>query len=479
MEVSKNKKHIVVFLLLMIFFVGVARATESRVETLGGQGLYLMDDTNIFSNPALLSNHRNMLRFHLGGVDDFVESSSVTGKAVITRDLHVYGGGTMAIGRALTVGIFVGRNPSYEMGGISDVGSGIVDLTTGIDLDGDGNDDIPGTFFFPFEVYGLRGAVDWENPLDVILSYQVGHMAFGISYYLANGKAGWENEFYAPGVTEEMEVGATLHGIKFGALYRSARMRPITMWMQWDPYSIVSEYELDDEADIIEKRCKTTLSGRKFVFGARMHYNLSDTLTVVPAIEWENTSGEVELDDVPDTDVVFDVLNFTEEDLGIGFEVNSFITGVSLQYKTDRIFAIGSLCLLWSEAETTVNIADTGYETVSADKIFSAPVAALGIEFHAKKWLMLRGGVNTTTVWATETVEYNEHDVDVEGELVVEDSGLVTVQETTATIGVGLLFGNLTIDTALGNKFLAGEGGASEGGIGPNLFSHLDVKYVF
>ena len=47
-----SKKLIVAAVVAILAFgATMAMATESRVECLGGQGLYLADDTNIFANP--------------------------------------------------------------------------------------------------------------------------------------------------------------------------------------------------------------------------------------------------------------------------------------------------------------------------------------------------------------------------------------------------------------------------------------------
>lgn len=444
-----SKKFIVAAVVAMIAFGATfAMATESRRETLGNQGLYLKDDTCIFANPATMSAYRNMIRLHMGGIDDIIESDVATEEASYTADMHAYGGGTIGLTDALTLGVFVGRNPSYEMGGISKIRGKAVDLGAGEFLD-------------PFAISALaNGAVDWMNPLDIIVSYKMGDLAVGLSYYLANGKT--EDEYNLSGVT--YEANAKLHSLKFSALYKTGNMKPITMWAHWDPYSIVGKYT--DSVNSYE----TSLSGNKIVLGTKVFYSLSDSVTVVPAVKWENTSGEVEWDDVIPASTL----------ASVDFKMNSLITGMSVQYKADNLFLISSLSLKWSKAETTSDADVTATdlaETVDTSKAFSCPVAAIGIEYQAKKWLMLRSGINTTTVWASKTTESTE--TDSLGALTTDESTLETVQETTAAIGVGLLFGNLTVDATLGNMFLAGEDGASEAGNGPNLFSHLDVKYMF
>jgi len=66
-----SKKLIAAIIVAVLAFgATMAMATESRIETLGDQGLYLMDDTNIFTNPATVAYYPNMVIMHMGGNDD-------------------------------------------------------------------------------------------------------------------------------------------------------------------------------------------------------------------------------------------------------------------------------------------------------------------------------------------------------------------------------------------------------------------------
>ena len=66
-----------------------------------------------------------------------------------------------------------------------------------------------------------------------------------------------------------------------------------------------------------------------------------------------------------------------------------------------------------------------------------------------------------------------------DGDELADNSLMQTVQSTTANIGAGLTFGNLMIDMTFGNFVLTNEDGNDGLDGGPNLFSHLDAKYVF
>ena len=440
-------KKLLVAVVVAILTLGatMAMATESRIENLGAQGLYLMDDTNIFSNPATAAYYQKMLRLHMGGVQEETDNS---------YDMYAYGGGTMAIGEALTIGVFVARNPEFEEGGIGDVV-------------GDATD---GGYFDPYFMdpstsveYASNEVINWMNPFDIILAYKAGDFALGISYYLANGKIDDKIDLapYSPtSVIEDVEytAKARLHSLKVGMSYKMGNMQP-EAWFHWDPFSMKTKWTFDHP----DSEETEDLTGNKFQLGARLFYNMNDNLAIVPAIVWETVSAKMEMDSDPDIGL---------DHLGQEYKVNSIETGVSAQYKADKLFLVGSLGLRWSKFRRELTISDTDYDDDHSEKAFAVPVAAMGLEYQATKLLTFRGGINTTTVWASETSDYDE--TDTADNKVYDATYLETVQRTTASIGCGLNFGNLLIDGTFGNFVLAGENGTSI-----NLFSMLDAKYVF
>jgi len=454
-----SKKLIVAVIVAMLAFGATAMATGSRLETLGNQGDYLEDDTNIFGNPATLAYYQNCVLLHMGGYDG--------------GDMMAFGGGSYGVSDELTIALIVARNPSFEEGGIGTITGLVMDTTVGgmVDIDGD---TIPDTFTFD-DGWGLGGtppnaAIDWENPFEIIVAYQMDDLALGISYYLANGKLNWQDDLPNPGTDDEESyiVKARLHSIKLGASYDMDDMK-VEGWFHWDPYSVVSNYEYDPESGP-DYESEQTLKGSKIVLGGRVLYSMSDNVTIIPAINYARTTGSVEIDTDPNISLMS---GGNEEDLDQDYTVNELRVGVAAQYKEDKIMVIGSLGLLWSKVLFEASIDDASdYEYTSTDKYFAVPVAAMGIEYEVNKILTIRGGLDTTTLWAANTRLLEEEDA--AGELE-DESLLTTYQSTTAAIGVGLTFGNLVIDGTFGNMFLSNENGTSEG----NLLSQLDMKYKF
>jgi hypothetical protein len=487
---------------ILTFGATMAMATESRVETLGNQGLYLMDDTNIFGNPAAAAYYPKMVKLHMGGYvkGDSSESDSSDSNA----DIFAYGGGNMTIGKSLTLGVFVARNPNFETeGGIGVVTANAMvtgwPLTafnhqqwtpdtnhSGIPVD-TGDVLIPGQWRNPqpCDVTSSAGTVEdkdghitcepivqWMNPIDIILAYKVGDLAVGISYYLANGKLDANDD-----IADTEYVSKTrLHSMKVGLSYKTEKIQP-ELYFHWDPYRAKTKFTQNGNPDIT---LNEKLTGNKLVFGGRMFYNMSNKVAIVPAIVWEHVGGKMDLSYDPPWSMSRPyggvTVNYNEGDLGQSYKINSIQTGLSAQYKADKLFLVGSLGLLWSKAVVELDIDNTEFDAINTHKNFAVPVAAMGLEYQATKIMCLRGGINTTTIWASDKVS-NEK-TELNNQKVVDNSTLNTYQKTSASIGLGLTFGNLGVDMTFGNMFLTGENGTSPGD-GPNLFSALDMKYVF
>lgn len=468
-----SKKLLIAVIIAILAFGATVMATESRVETLGGQGLYLADDTGIFSNPALASYYAGMLRLHMGGAGNGYYA-----------DQYAYGGGIFALSDSLSLGAFVARNPSYEQGSIGLILGDAIEPGTSRGIDGPvfANHFTDHWVDPQIALLPTNLAVQWVNPFDLMLAYKMGDLSIGISYYLANGKFAWEDNVAGGDAddTATYDGKSRLHSIKLGVAYKGGNIEP-QAWFHYDPYTITSTFEFDDNAnggDISEEQ---TLKGSKFVVGGRLFYNLNDNLAIVPAINWEHVSGDLSTDvDYNGHDLNL-TGNTTEDDLSQTYKGNSVVGGVSVQYKADKLFLVTSASLKWSNAVSTLAIDTDGYDSweyTLTNKQFAAPEVAMGLEYQAAKWACLRGGIRTTTIWATNTdVVEQTFDHNDDGEL--DSSLLQTVQSTTAAIGTGLMFGNLTIDATFGNLFLTGEDGSSSIGQGPNLFSHLDAKYMF
>jgi len=348
---------------------------------------------------------------------------------------------------ALTIGAFFARNPDLEVPDnsalpeiLDDAMSPSSSVAAIRDQDGNwtgGSDE----FMKP------------HNPFEVILAYKIGNISLGWSYYLANSKIHNDNDI----VDTEYDGKAVYRSSELGVSADLGNMKA-EGWLRGGVFGAKMEMEngRTDELTINEGE-----------LGGRVFFNMTDSLALVPALRLSGTVGEVEWDES----------GWTQEYVNSELEL-----GASAQYTADKLFLIGSAGLLWSKFEKKIEYDPSGYEGTFSENNdeFMVPVVGMGLEYMAKDWLTLRGGMNTTTIWArnedvTEEEDNNSGDI-------TDTTKLRTKQETTASLGMGLHFGNLTIDATFGNFVLTGEEGGNPvtgGPTGPNLFSSLDCKYVF
>ncbi len=470
-------RKVFLLLLVVVFLVGAAesRATLSRIETLGQQGLYLMDDTNVFDNPATINFYRDCLFIHMGG--DM--------PAGVGGDLSAVGAISFALGDSLTLGLVAGGPGAMVLvnqGSITAIKYDAVDFMNNLFIDPLGvYPGVPNRTYPPNKVES-----DWKNPFQVILGYKMRNIKLGLAYISMTGA--YEFQDNVNGI--EWEQYSNLHIFQLGMSMNMGKLQP-EAWLHFAPYWIRSDYT-NRAADYESQQ---QLEGGKFVLGGRLFYNMSENLKVVPAITWEHVTGEVETDTDPDVWLTLDGLNyFPEDEINHEYLVDDFQVGVNMQYTEGGFFGLlvtGSLGLKYSrwERKIEVDYRDTDYEQTTglaempipglpkASKYFAAPVAALGIEYWTNPTFCFRGGLSTTSVWAASLIE--DEKTDTAGNKTTDESAMKTVQKTQAAVGMGLHFGNMLIDATFGNWFLVGEDGGNPamGGSGPNLFSHLDVKY--
>lgn len=453
-----SKKLVVMLLAAVLAFgASIAQATPSRLETLGqGTGLvYVQDDTDIFYNPATLGYYRNVGLLYLGGEDG---------------DMYARGGLLLGLGDMLTVGLIFARNPDEELGALSVMWWGNAALdpagfpTSPRWLWNDNWAAYPGTYIVDItSIGGYDRAMEWMNPIDIILAAKLGNMQLGVSWYTASGKH--ESAYEDDTPTDSSETfKSRINALKVGLSADMGNVMP-EVWFHWVPFKVSSTWE----DDILSTEVNRELKGRRFNLGARAFLKMSDALTIVPAIEWSNVNGDVSIDTTPDFYPVAGTL-LIEEDLSENYKGNRINAGIGLNYAVDKVLIATSIGLQWSSFTRTLEVDGLTGSEEEVRKLLALPVVGLGVEYQATKIVTFRGGISTTTIYARDR---NEDSADTVGSLNYEDTSSITSQNTTASVGLGLNFGNLVIDLTAGNMLVAGEPAAS------SLFSALDAKYKF
>ena len=455
-----SKKLVMVALVAVLTFgVSIAQATPSRVGTMGqGTGLlYIQDDVDIFYNPATIGYYRNCVLIHMGGSDG--------------GDMYALGGYTQALGEMLTLGLVYGRNPAYELGMIGAAfipGAAIDPAASPFSPMWAFNDnwgDYAGVNPVSIAaVAGLDEAMEWHNPIDIMVSAKLGNLLLGVSWYMARGKATATYTDDAPTDLTET-LSAKLWALKVGLSADMGNIMP-EIWFAYVPFTVNSKWE-DDIVPTAE--IERELKGRRFNLGMRMFVGMGDNLTIVPAIEWTNINGDVTID----TDPLFYPTTFItieEDDLNENYKGSGINAGISFNYAMDRVLVVSSIGLQWSKITRELDVEGLSGSSTDELKWWALPVIGIGIEYQCTKILVFRAGISTTTINAAWTDTASDDEV---GTLNAEDEIRITEQQTSASVGLGLHFGNLVIDLTVGDMILDGEESPD------SLFSGLDVKYKF
>jgi len=464
-----SKKWVFLVISTALLFGAVnAWATASRLEALGNQDLFLVDDTNAFVNPAALNYYRDCLFIHMGGVrgGDFSAVGAISFKIGENGGLGIIAGGPIALGMIVQGSIYAVRADAIFSGAFVD--------HFGV-LPGNPPNDVDST---------VNSGANFLNPIGIILDYKLGKTALGLGYFLMNGKKKDDIEAPPYNLKFDAEENAMIHAFVIGMSSRLGKMQP-EAWFHWDPYWIRSKY--DD--DITDFESTEKLRGNRFYVGARLIYYLSDTLTVVPAVTYEHVGGHVDIDTDPNLTISLLGHTFDVDDMKQQYKLDTVFAGVNMQYATGGFFGLlvtGSVGLEWARFDRELEIDHTHFSETSGfpedptDTVppvmrsFAAPVVKMGLEYWTNKTLCLRGGISTTTLVSSQVAKKDRKEVD--GVKTADITEVETVQSTQAAVGMGLHFGTLLIDMVFGNFFLVGEDGSPILGQGPNLFSNLDVK---
>jgi hypothetical protein len=312
-------------------------------------------------------------------------------------------------------------------------------------------------------IAGLDEAMEWHNPIDIMVAAKLGNLLLGVSWYMARGKATAEYTDDAPTDLTET-LSAKLWALKVGLSADMGNIMP-EVWFAYVPFNVNSKWE-DDVANTEVER---DLKGRRFNLGMRLFLGMGDNLTIVPAIEWTNINADVTIDTSPD----FFPTSFAtilEDDLGENYKGNGVNAGVGLNYAMDRVLFTTSIGLQWSKVTRELDVDGLSGSSTSTLSWWALPVIGIGLEYQCTKILVFRAGISTTTINAVYSDSWADDEV---GSLNAEEDLKITEQNTVASAGIGLHFGNLIIDLTIGDMILSNEPGSQ------NLFSAMDVKYKF
>ena len=443
-----------------------AMAGPARSEAFGGLDLFYEDSSNMFTNPALAATYGNRVWFSLGA------NGSLGGLPLV--DPH--GGGSVRIKDAVTLGIVLNRSPrlygfdqamwpvleAYVPGGL------------GTDLEGaDGPSEATAPLRFPLDLFIALG-----NPYS--------RLRAGLNVYYAGGSSrDWTIDDEDDDGVQEIEViNQQTHlwnvalGVAIGAPDDAVRPEislRIGMLSAWhDERQGTGDGSGDGDA-ITDVSVDRILSlDRDLRVGGALRVHLTTPvagLQAVPALQYDFATGAFRYDDNmvnPDSDAELSTRVAQAHDARLGLGLN---------FTRDELLVHGSI----SGGVRARTNRDELHDDEEIQQIrvqdldIIIPEIALAAEYRLLPALLIRAGVRGTVVGGrhfhqeTQGVgAWPDPDDRVINQVVDTLDPRVTV---SSTVGLAIEHKAFRLDTIVGGAFL--------GQSVPNLFSRIDLGFVF
>jgi len=289
-------------------------------------------------------------------------------------------------------------------------------------------------------IVGPNRVVPLNNNFEAFGSYRYGSSTFGLGI----AYAATQNEIDIPVPIVQTQIGdACQFGINAGILTRLTR-----------------DILLDVGASLIFPSVSyqstnvpnTKLSQTIILVDARSFINVSRRITFVPLINLQSASGSAEAGgqsgDLPST-----------FNLGIGVGAN---------YQIDDFLLAGGIGIDFNSIKYPSAPNQSPQYT---DSYVEFPVWNLGAEWFATKWLVARLGYMASTFNST-------NETPIPASLTqVQKTIITSYAPGTVTLGIGLRFGDFSLDATVNSDVLR-QGLNTIGGGGPT-FAYISTSYAF
>jgi len=461
------KKVLLVAALLLL--PATASAGSARLAGLGDQGLYLEDDSNVFTNPALLSFYANRAWFSLGLVPDATTETGVR--------LDPHGGAAVRVRDVVTLGAALNRSP--ELYGF---GSALYPTMRAYLPQGPGG-----------VISGPAGPVQTTAPLrfpvDVFVAVgdPYGPFRFGFNIYYAGGTANEHvlDDADQDGLETTSEINRQTHlvnatlGASIGNPAQRARgeawLRVGNMAAWYDEVT-----QRQTSAATYEPITDRIVSmDRDLRVGGGFRVHLGDGLAglvVTPGLTYDAAFGAYRFDDNrvnPDSDAEKSLRQAHSHDLK---------AGIGAAFRRDDLLVQGSASLFARNTTRTDFTPEPDAQVLSQTTSqwdVGVPQVALGAEYRVLPWLTVRGSLSSIFGLGRSATNVDQRvgseDVDP-SEYYGLESGLFTeplepTGSVTAATGIGIEVKRFGFDAIIGGNFL--------GEPGPLLFSRFDLRFIF
>jgi hypothetical protein len=475
------KRTISLFLLVFVL-IGIAQAQETkyvsgglaRQMALGGSptNAYLMDYTDIYTNPAWAVKYSDIIYSELGYS---FAGYSASGQSA---------GFTYAIWKGFSVGLSIGKqegpvfvansygsqfggsviNSDNMIGGLNNIISGV---------------GIPGVPSLPASISNT-----WR-PLQVYGAFKLGGMTLGAAIYRVGFSASIDTHSGSDTVNEQAEASFYQTGLKAGMLLDmdvmlldvSALLRINSATGKITPPPV--------PAGALSPNQEVDATGTEIALNARLFIKLSDKFTFVPMARFSTFGYEPEIKAAV---TAGDKLNSKPNKYG-RTEIE-FGAGANINVPGGRVFAGLSLESI-SLTDDTTSFVGGGLErpvatpmrtTKFSTSVLSLPKINLGAEFEIASWLTGRLGYFKAFATQTITTEAPAPAKKVEFKYTYEFKYMPTCSLAVAnqllSLGVGLHFDRLSIDGYLCEEWLADGIYIASGKVNA-MFAVLSMSYSF
>ncbi|MCK6528100.1 hypothetical protein L6R50_11275 [Myxococcota bacterium] len=441
---------------------GSAMAASARMEGLAGDpatarnGMFVMDDLNVFLNPALAAyegddvRYRGRVPFSLGLAQS---QGSVT--------LDPFGGALIPIGDNFTIGVFLNRRAGLfsDQAALNTVWGSLVDPASGAIVLPDGS------------TSGSTAATPFL-PLDLIAAYGNDDVQIGFGLYASFARNRALDDAYDE---DEDLVSATTTTTSTSYVTAAVGVRIAgddvspDFWVRYGGANALADQlvEMPQEDDeIVVDQTVSTSGPNGISLGARVPIEADDFL-ITPGVQFAYAAGMPKYVDRLDD-------NPLEDEFLYHVASVSATVGVGIEYApNDEFRVVGTLSAeIDSTTLTTESGEDESYSrSVGRSTSVRAPIASIGAEGKVLKNLWLRGairaGLATSALLGSYTHE-NDNGID---QIASASLSGAAGNSLSAAGGFSLPFEKVVLDVTAGGLLVSQEQGGG-------FFSRADLTFI-
>lgn len=465
-------KRIALVVLFVTFWCGAVHGQAkwgglARQIAMGGssagQGLvvnpYIWDDpTLLLINPAYQTMYRDYFWTNIGG-------GTLAGLTTVDNGYGLQNAGiNFELSKEFAVGVILSYDPSF-----ANTASTLIQGTVGLGFGG----------------FGLSIAQRAPQPIpqianvwEAFASYDAGTVNFGFGFMYGNANS--DSSVTTSTTSSSKEASARVFGFRGGALVDLGGGNAL---------DVSAALRLDKATDKIAITPPPTtstdgeysVSGTEFQVQARAKVKLSNRVNLVPFGAFASLSGEPKEDTKPSA-----ATRTTPRSLKASVTALAF--GAGTEYKTKDIFLATGVSFFMARGKVEYGQDSLGgvpaLTITGTIKNTAIPVFNLGGEWWFLEWLAGRAGyyrtlgktkltIETTTAGATTTFESN---------LTTPSSFLLFGNypgDGIVTLGVGLRFGNFSLDATVSEEALRRGLGLVGSNDNINTFGYMNASFNF